>query len=344
MAKRPTVQELEARVAELEAREQETQWRLQRLAELDDPLEKILTGIWEQIRARALADRWEPYALRGNEMVSLLRHGALRPDPLDDARVRASLQEAYPLDPRIQIAASFLANEPIAVADVLGEDGLAYPESRALFERWATATGERFGSQLSIPLRFGGERVGVLAVIRLEVRPFTADDIAAIQPYAEQMALAIGNARLAEQLEQRNRELAESVAREAALSRISRRINEHPTDLDDTLLEIASECQALCGADNARVNLIDGDELVAASATDPAYEAAEPRGTRTPLSGTFMSVRAIQTGTTAVRIITEDELAAPPRAFPWSACYVLAGVQAWRHQSRGERRSSAPCS
>ncbi|MFN0145152.1 MAG: hypothetical protein ACKVT1_01465 [Dehalococcoidia bacterium] len=42
---------------------------------------------------------------------------------------------------------------------------------------------------------------------REEVRPFRDEDVAAIQPYADQMALAIGNARAAEQLEERSREL-----------------------------------------------------------------------------------------------------------------------------------------
>jgi GAF domain-containing protein/DNA-binding response OmpR family regulator len=297
------MKELAARVAELEAAEQETQWRLKRLAEIEDPLEKVVTGIWEQLRTTGLADRWEPFAERENHLVSLIRQGALRPDPSQDARLRANWQASWPLDHRTVMGASFLADASIAVADLMGGDLLAYPGSRAEVERAVAATGERMGSFIVLPLRFGGEPVGVLGLARLDVRPFTDEDIAAIQPYADQMALAIGNARLAEQLEQRNRELAESVAREAALARISRRINEHPTDLDATLLAIASECQALCGADNARVNLLEGDDLVAASATDAATEIAEPRGTRMPLSGQFLSARAVR----ALRTVDNKE-------------------------------------
>jgi GAF domain-containing protein len=311
----PSYEELQARVAELEDEREDARWRLRRLAAIEDPLEKTTLGIWELLRASDLADNWALMISKGDALI-LLRQRDLRRDPAENAWMEAIQPDSFPLNQGWLGCAAFLADAPIAVGDMLGEEGLAYPESRANREQSAVVFGARSGSELALPLRFGGERVGVLVVVRAQVRPFTEEDIAAIQPYADQMALAIGNARLAEQLDQRNRELAEAVAREAALARISRRINEHPTDLDDTLLAIAIECQALCGADNARVNLIDGDDLVAAPASDPAYEAAEPRGARTPLSSNFVSTRAIRAGSTAVRIITDDVLATAGPDFP----------------------------
>ena len=54
---RPTYEELQSRVAELGAGAQDAKRRLERLIALKDPRDKIMLGIWEQIRASGLADR-----------------------------------------------------------------------------------------------------------------------------------------------------------------------------------------------------------------------------------------------------------------------------------------------
>ncbi len=265
---RPTYDELAARVAELEAAEQETKWHLQRLAEIEDPLEKILVGIWEQVRAAGLADRWGPYLARGNELVTVLRQGSLRPDPAHDAWLRANRRDSYPLDAQWLPAAAFLAGTPIAVADILGEEGLAYPETRAQSERMVAGTGDPLGSCLALPLRWGEERVGALLLVRLEVRPFTDDDIAAIQPYAGQMALAIGNARLAEQLEQRNRELAESLEQQTATAEVLKVISRAPSDLQAALdAVVLKACRLLESDSSVVVRLAEGGPERVALAT-----------------------------------------------------------------------------
>ncbi len=53
-----------ARIAELEAAEAETKWHLQRLAAIEDPLERVLTGIWEQMRVAGIAQSWARYLVR----------------------------------------------------------------------------------------------------------------------------------------------------------------------------------------------------------------------------------------------------------------------------------------
>ncbi|MGD9932813.1 MAG: GAF domain-containing protein [Dehalococcoidia bacterium] len=266
------------RIAELEAAEQEWRWHLNRLATIDDPLDKILVGIWQQIRMAGLAESWGRYLLRDNQLQSPPRPGQLRPDldPSQNEAFREVARTPYQLDLQSTAGAAYLADGPVAITDVFGADGLLYPETRSRYERMKRIMGPDvpIHSNLALPLRFAGERVGVLVVNRRQVRPFTDEDIAAIQPYADQMALAIGNARMAEQLEERNRELAAAVEREAALARISQRINEHPLDVEGTLLAIAEAARALTDSNASRVYLIEGEELVGG----PSAEVAGPNG------------------------------------------------------------------
>ncbi len=74
--------------------------------------------------------------------------------------------------------------------------------------------------------------------------------------------IAIENTRLFDELQQSNVDLGASVEREAALARISQRINEQPLDVDGTLLAIAEVARSLTDSDGSRVCLLDGDDVV----------------------------------------------------------------------------------
>src|SRR5712692_4361685 len=66
---------------------------------------------------------------------------------------------------------------------------------------------------LAVPLLRGSEVVGVLAPSRLgEVRPFSDREIAMAESFADQAAIAVENARLFQGIQERNRELTESLA------------------------------------------------------------------------------------------------------------------------------------
>ena len=260
---KPTYDELQARVAELEAAEQTTKWHLNRLATIEKPLDKLLAGIWQQLRMAGLADSWGAYPLRGNELGVIFSPGQLRPDldPGQNEAFRAITQIPYLVDSQSLVGAAYRADAAVAVADIQGEDGLPYPESQARFERLTAVMGQQAPahSSLALPLRFAGERNGVLVVNRAEVRPFTDEDIAAIQPYADQMALAIGNARAAEQLEERNRELAEALDRQAAVAGVLEVVSRAPSDLQAALDAIVLRASALLASESSAVlRLADG--------------------------------------------------------------------------------------
>ena len=90
-----------------------------------------------------------------------------------------------------------------------------------------------------------------------EVRPFTDGQIALLETFADQAVIAIENARLFEELEQRNRELTEALEQQTATAEVLRVIASSPTDLQ-AVLEPSS--RARCAACDAQIGGICGSQ------------------------------------------------------------------------------------
>jgi signal transduction histidine kinase len=63
---------------------------------------------------------------------------------------------------------------------------------------------------LAVPMVKSDALVGVIAIYRLEVRPFTDKQIALMETFADQAAIAIENVRLFDEIQDKNRQLAEA--------------------------------------------------------------------------------------------------------------------------------------
>ncbi len=132
-------------------------------------------------------------------------------------------------------------------------------EAPRLAEIWETSG---INSSIVTLLTTTRGNFGALVVARSSPDAYTEAQIRLFETFADQAVIAIENARLFDELQDSNTELAASVEREAALARISQRINEHPLDVDGTLVAVAEAARLLTGGDGARVFLVEGDELV----------------------------------------------------------------------------------
>src|SRR3954447_3970121 len=114
---------------------------------------------------------------------------------------------------------------------------------------------------LGVPMMREGTPIGVLALTRPEVRPFTDKQIELVTTFADQAAIAIENVRLFDEVQAKTRDLSEALTYQTGSGSILRVIASSPTDVEPVLKAIVESACELCGAYDAVVRLKDGDEL-----------------------------------------------------------------------------------
>ena len=119
---------------------------------------------------------------------------------------------------------------------------------------------------LATPLLREGIPIGVIAIRRLEVCPFSDRQIALLKTFADQAVIAIENVRLFTELEEKNRALTdahaqvtETLEQQTATSEILRVIASSPTDVQPVFDTIVASAIRLCGARMGAVHRYDGE-------------------------------------------------------------------------------------
>jgi signal transduction histidine kinase len=140
----------------------------------------------------------------------------------------------------------------------------------------AAAAISGYRSVLAVPLMRDGQPIGTIAVGRPVPGPFPESQIALVQTFADQAVIAIVNARLLNQLEQRNRDLVESLEQQTATSDILRVISSSRSDVQPVFDTIARAAMSLCAARSANVVTFDGTlvHVAAVADADPGSAAA----------------------------------------------------------------------
>src|SRR5262249_41114167 len=100
------------------------------------------------------------------------------------------------------VGRSLLERKTVHVHDVQADPEHMLAKGRGL---------DSFRTVLAVPMLREGIAIGVLALTRREVRPFTDKQIELVSTFADQAAIAIENVRLFKSVEARTRELAQSL-------------------------------------------------------------------------------------------------------------------------------------
>src|SRR5262249_50930056 len=109
---------------------------------------------------------------------------------------------------------------------------------------------------LGVPILKGDDLLGVLIIYHEEVRPFTNNQIALVETFADQAAIAIENVRLLDALRHRTDELGRSVQELRALGEVSQTVNS-TLDLETVLSTIVAKAVQLSGTEAGAIYVFD---------------------------------------------------------------------------------------
>jgi PAS domain S-box-containing protein len=195
----------------------------------------------------------------------------------------------------------------IHVADA-AEDGPDHHEGSAM-RRAVIEIGE-FRTLLTVALRKDEVLLGVIHIYRQEVRPFTEKQIGLLQNFAAQAVIAIENARLLGELQQRTGDLQESLEYQTATSDVLKVMSGSAFELAPVLQTVVSTAVRLCRADQATIyRLEDGEYRWAADhSLAPDYERIERNVRIRPGTGTLVGRVALSGDTVQILDAWTDPL------------------------------------
>ena len=230
------------------------------------------------------------------------------------------LEHPQPVDRGTVTGRALLEGRAVHVPDVLADS-----EYRA--SRYQELAGYR--SVLTVPLLRDGTTIGVFALSRDEVNPFTDKQIELVTTFADQAVIAIENVRLFEAEQQRTRELSESLEQQTATSEVLQVISSSPGDLQPVFATMLENAVRICDAKFGNIHRWDGDalHLMATHNTPPAFAEYRRRSLWRPNPITAVG-RTIATKTVVhVADIAAEEAYTEQREPNYVAAVELGGVR-----------------
>jgi len=206
----------------------------------------VLESVAESATRLCGATRGHIFRPDGDVLVFAVAHGAW-PE-------FTSYLQAHP----VRIGPGSVAGRAAAERQVIHvHDVLTEPD----YEQRELVAQQGYRTVLAVPMLREDELLGVIAILKAQVEPFTAAQIELVKTFADQAVIAIQNVRLFTELGARNRDLTESLEQQTATSEILRVISRSPTDIQPVLDAVAESAARLCETPDVTIFLRDGDRL-----------------------------------------------------------------------------------
>ncbi len=202
-------------------------------------VQPVLDAVAESAGRLCHAEGSRVWLVEGDRLRAMTSYGPAYADPNG---------EALPIRSTSVGGRAVVERQCIHVIDVLPLIDTEYPDIRELQARYG------FRSVLNVPLLRDGDAIGVISMLRKEVRAFSTAEIGLVQTFADQAVIAIENVRLFRQTQ-------EALDRQTATAEILKVISESPTDVQPVFDIIAERAAALTAARYCLVTRLEGQQV-----------------------------------------------------------------------------------
>ena len=159
--------------------------------------------------------------------------------------------------PETALARVARTHKPVNIADTYAHP--AYLHGNPLAVAGVKVAGIR--TFFAVPMLKENELIGVIAIYRMELRPFSDKQIELVTSFANQAVIAIENARLLKELRQRTDDLSESLEQQTATSEVLGVISRSPGQLEPVFQAMLENAVRICEAKFGALYLSEGDAV-----------------------------------------------------------------------------------
>jgi signal transduction histidine kinase len=201
-------------------------------------IQPVMAAMVESAARLCDAQNAQIFQIEGSMMRLVARHGPVK-SSLEAGESRALTRES--VSGRVA-----LERRTLRIDDLRVNLEQEYPDIAPAIRRQGIA------STVGVPLLREGVAIGSITAFRTEVRPFSDQQVALLETFADQAVIAIENVRLFQELQARTQDLSQSLEETSALSEVSRAVSSS-LDLREILDTVARRAIALAGADGCGI-------------------------------------------------------------------------------------------